>query len=94
MIDSNLLLWGYNASKFEFWNETTDELIFEHRSGGAHRVWDFYVPPVRPGNSVDEVARNSWLVYTSKSEVLFLLDNTNFLVVLPPSGREVLSKVD
>jgi len=93
MVQSNLLLWGYSASKFEFWNETTGELIFEHRSGGAHRVWDFYVPPVRPESTVEEIAFNSWLVYTSKSEVIFLPDNAN-LVIFPPCRRERLSKSD
>ena len=72
MVQGNLLLWGYSASKFEFWDETTGELIFEHRSGGAHRVWDFYVPSVTASSTVDEVAGKSWLVYTSKSEVDFL----------------------
>jgi len=93
MVQSNLLLWGYSASKFEFWNETTGELIFEHRSGGAHRVWDFYVPAVQQESTVEEIARNSWLVYTSKSEVIFLSDNAN-LVIFPPCRRAGLSKID
>jgi hypothetical protein len=67
VVQDNLLLWGFHAKKFTFWNETTGELIFEHHSGGANRIWDFYVPATI---DLHEAIHSSWLVYTSKSQVL------------------------
>jgi hypothetical protein len=66
---SNLLLWGFDARKFSFWNESTGELIFEHDCGGANRIWDFYLPTNTSSAGIQDSTRGSWLVYTSKSEV-------------------------
>jgi len=72
MIDANLLLWGFHSKKFSFWNETTGELIFEHQSGGANRIWDFYIPREAKATLRDAIT-GSWFVYTSKGEVADLI---------------------
>jgi hypothetical protein len=61
-----LLLWGFCSKKFLFWNETTGELIFEHNSGGANRIWDFYIPST---SDLNDAVRAAWFAYTSKGEV-------------------------
>ena len=69
MVNSNLFLWGFHGKKFRFWNETTGELAFEHTSGGANRIWDFYVPSEACGDHLADAVRKAWFVYTSKAEV-------------------------
>jgi hypothetical protein len=69
MINSSLLLWGFDTKTFSFWNETTGELIFEHNTGGANRIWDFYLPSNATSTDIHDSTRRAWLVYTSKSEV-------------------------
>jgi hypothetical protein len=71
VINSDLLLWGFQSKKFCFWNETSGELIFEHQCGGANRIWDFYIPSYLNASDIRSMVRQSWLVYTSKAELHF-----------------------
>lgn len=46
-------------------------MIFEHNSGGANRIWDFYLPTNTCSTDTRDLARRAWLVYAGKSKVHF-----------------------
>ena len=37
----NLILWGFNSTRFIVWNETTKQQIMSVECGGSHRQWAF-----------------------------------------------------